>query len=283
MKMTFRIVLSVMALLLVSACGALATPTSVAQAEPLAKINSSQGELIEIAPNGQKILLWVETSINNPSYEWKLTGSGALSSKTEPETQYIAPESLATEEVVGVTVTVVDQDDPSRTASARFTIRLVPPVPAPTDTPTSTLTPTLTETPAPSPTLILTATFTFTSTPTAIKIATTPPPPTPTPTCSELTYLNGPKITSHLGPPSALDQSNLRHYSRTVKVSWNRTDCKMIVQFMQEQKPVFTSGEAESETIDATNISVGWTEIQIYVPTDKSGVPSDKAHVVFEP
>lgn len=57
----------------------------------------------------------------------------------------------------------------------------------------------------------------------------------------------------------------------------------MIVQFMQGGQPVSTSGEVASGTIDATNISPGWTEIQIYREGDNSGEPSGRVHVVLEP
>jgi hypothetical protein len=119
----------------------------VAQAALSVEIGSAQeGEVLEIVPHGQKISLWADPSTSGVSFDWKVeAGSGILTSKTDPSVQYVAPDSVESEEEVTVSVTVTDPET-HRTAHDRIVIRLLPPTPPPA---AETLA--LSQTPTPTP------------------------------------------------------------------------------------------------------------------------------------
>jgi hypothetical protein len=140
--------------LVLAACGAVQAPTQAGDNGPVAQISLPQAdEVLEIIPNGQKISLRADTASAEAVIEWKLTGNGSLSSKTEPVIQYVAPQSVDADEEVTITVTVTDPRT-GRSASDHIVIRLLsssvttdratplPPTSGPVP-PTATSTPTL--------------------------------------------------------------------------------------------------------------------------------------------
>jgi hypothetical protein len=124
-KLFLTAILLAVTLLILGACTSPETSTQVGETELSVEIHSSQeGEVLEIASNGQKIPLWVDP-IPGVSFQWKLTGSGDLTNKTDPSIQYEVPQSVEGEEEVLVTVTATNPKT-NHTASDYIVIRLRP-------------------------------------------------------------------------------------------------------------------------------------------------------------
>jgi hypothetical protein len=131
--MNYRLLsLGLLASLILEACTAQAPtqPNSQLQETLEAKIGTSQGsKIIEITAEGQKISLWADSNSEAVTLEWKLTGSGSLSSQNDAAVQYTAPPSVEAKEEVVISLAVTDQAT-GRTSTDQVVILLLPDAPA---------------------------------------------------------------------------------------------------------------------------------------------------------
>jgi exo-beta-1,3-glucanase (GH17 family) len=153
--------------LIATACASAQPPASTG---PVVKINSPQGEEpLEIVPSGQRIAFWAEAGGEEVFYRWELTGGGDLTDTSSPRIQYVAPQSVDSNEEVLLSVTVTDKAT-GRIASDYFVIRLLPTAPAansvsPSVAGVTSLPPTALPTSAPSPSAPDEVTITITNPP----------------------------------------------------------------------------------------------------------------------